>query len=186
MSNYVTSLQPKSRHRNPLRASPRHTILLVEDDGICSLTVAEVLRKQGFRVIEVQNANEAVIMMLLLPIDAIDVLFTDIELPGGMNGLTLAQRAREILPDVKVVIGSGQIQNDNCPKIADACFSKPYDLLSLPGDIEHLLTHGHVSGAQRQLDSVTKAGATSAARSRSTASRAMSSLLADDMHSALA
>lgn len=81
-------------------------ILYVEDDaGILELGVA-ALKDGGFRVQPVQS-GAAAMRELETPNAAIRVLVTDIDLPGGANGWEVAQRARELFPDVGVVYVSG-------------------------------------------------------------------------------
>ena len=71
--------------------------MLVEDEFLISEWVAESLSEQGFAVHTVTNAGEA---LRYLATEPVDVLFTDINLPGGMDGAALARRARELLPDL--------------------------------------------------------------------------------------
>jgi CheY-like chemotaxis protein len=85
---------------------PPLRVLLVEDEFLISEWVAEILAEQGFAVRAVSNAAEA---LLFLNSTAVDVLFTDINLPGGVDGLALAHRARELFPDLPVVYASGRV-----------------------------------------------------------------------------
>jgi CheY-like chemotaxis protein len=81
-------------------------VLLVEDEFLVSEWVTGSLEEQGFAVHAVTNAADA-----LRHLDAarVDVLFTDINLPGGVDGTTLARRARELLPDLPVVYASAGV-----------------------------------------------------------------------------
>ena len=83
-------------------------MLLVEDEFFISEWVAESLSDQGSVVRAVTNAADA---LRLLKSWAVDVLFTDINLPGGVDGTALARQAREMLPDLPVVYASGRINN---------------------------------------------------------------------------
>jgi CheY-like chemotaxis protein len=78
-------------------------VLVVEDEILIGEWVAQALSEQGFAVQAVTNAADAVGR---LAAEAVDVLFTDINLPGGMDGAALARRARELSPNVKVVYAS--------------------------------------------------------------------------------
>ena len=80
-------------------------VLLVEDEIFISEWVAESLSDQGFAVRTVTNATDA---LRHLESAAVDVLFTDVNLPGDMDGAALARRARELLPDLPVVYASGR------------------------------------------------------------------------------
>ncbi len=80
-------------------------VLLVEDECLISEWVAESLSDQGFAVHVAANAADALRHLATAPVD---VLFTDINLPGGMDGAMLARRARELLPDLPVVYASAR------------------------------------------------------------------------------
>jgi CheY-like chemotaxis protein len=80
-------------------------VLFVEDEVLISEWVAQSLVEQGFEVQTVSNAADALQRLKSLPID---VLFTDINLPGGMDGAVLARRAREMLPHLPVVYASAR------------------------------------------------------------------------------
>lgn len=100
-------------------------LLLVEDEFLISEMVAEDLSKQGFVVSAVANASDA---LSHLASAAVDVLFTDVKLPGGIDGMTLARRAREMRPDLPVVYASGHVNKfdlDRC--VPGSIFiAKPY------------------------------------------------------------
>lgn len=85
------------------------TILLVEDDHLVRRHVRANLLELGYRVIEAENGPDA-IRILKETID-IDLLFTDIILPGGMNGRSLADTAQALRPDLKVLFTSGYTEN---------------------------------------------------------------------------
>jgi len=90
-------------------ASQRERILLVEDDEDVRRYVAEALRDLGYRV---ETAPEASTALALLDTDApLDLLLTDVVLPGGMNGRQLAERARELRPNLRVLFATGYTRN---------------------------------------------------------------------------
>ncbi|MGD0418382.1 MAG: response regulator [Xanthobacteraceae bacterium] len=98
-------------------------VLLVEDEFLISEWVAETLSDYGFAVRTATNAADALRQIMSAPID---VLFTDINLPGGMDGATLARRARELLPDLPVVYASGRVL-DSKQRVPGSLFvAKPY------------------------------------------------------------
>jgi CheY-like chemotaxis protein len=102
------------------------SVLLVEDEFLISEMVADCLSQQGFSVAVVTNGADALRHLVSAPID---VLFTDINLPGGMDGTTLARRARELLPDLPVVYASGGVNMfDFTWRVPRSIFvAKPYD-----------------------------------------------------------
>jgi CheY-like chemotaxis protein len=101
-------------------------VLLVEDEFLISEMVAESLARQGFSVGTVTNGTDALRYLASAPVD---VLFTDINLPGGMDGKTLARRARDLLPGLPVVYASGGINMfDFAWRVPGSIFvAKPYD-----------------------------------------------------------
>jgi CheY-like chemotaxis protein len=100
-------------------------VLLVEDEFLISEWVAETLSDYGFAVRTATNAADALRQIMSAPID---VLFTDINLPGGMDGATLARRVRELLPDLPVVYASGRMNMlDSKQRVPGSLFvAKPY------------------------------------------------------------
>lgn len=132
------------------QASPRHTILVVEDECLVRMDVAHEFRRHGFSVFEAPDTDKA---LDLLQGEAIDLLFTDIRLPGAMDGLALAKFVQAALPEMKVVIASGGDPPEGNVMIADACFSKPYDFVHIVAVVRKLLADrerpGCRSGAPR-------------------------------------
>ncbi len=111
----------------PARAL-RSTILMVEDDILLRTPVAEFLRDHGFRVIEAESAAEA--KNVFLTGERIDVLFTDVRMPGEVSGIDLAMWARDLFNDVKIIITSGFARFDKHAQ--ELCgfsgvIQKPYD-----------------------------------------------------------
>jgi DNA-binding response OmpR family regulator len=92
-------MEPNVRTTEPIH------VLLVEDEILINEWVAQSLSEQGFAVQAVTNADDA---LGLLASDTIDVLFTDINLPGSMDGAALARRAREMLPNLPVIYASAR------------------------------------------------------------------------------
>lgn len=80
-------------------------VLVVEDETLISQWVAEALTEQGFAVTTALNADDA---LCCLATEHVDVLFTDINLPGSKDGAWLARRAREFRPDLPVIYASGR------------------------------------------------------------------------------
>jgi two-component system, response regulator PdtaR len=89
---------------NVKTTEPIH-VLLVEDEILINEWVTQSLSEQGFAVQSVTNAADA---LGHLASDPVDVLFTDINLPGQMDGAALARRARELLPNLPVIYASAR------------------------------------------------------------------------------
>ena len=73
-------------------ASTRQVVLIVEDEALVRMTAVDMIEEAGFEILEAANADEAI--LLLEARREITVLFTDIEMPGSMDGLRLAQAGR--------------------------------------------------------------------------------------------
>lgn len=81
----------------------RIRVLFVEDELFIREWIAQSLSEQGFAVDSVTNAADALVLIKRTPID---ILLTDINLPGGMDGTALARRARQLQPDLAVIYAS--------------------------------------------------------------------------------
>jgi len=112
------------------------TVLLVEDEVLISNLVAASLSEHGFNVHETTTADEA--LRYMHAGGDVDVLFTDVNLPGSMDGAELALRARELRPDLPIVYASGRYQPTDIGALVprSVFVSKPYD----PDDIGMLLS----------------------------------------------
>ena len=88
------------------------TVLIVEDEALVLCLLAEALEEQGFHVLAAENGVEA---LETLQQRHVDVLFTDVNMPG-LDGIELARRARALKPDLPVIYASGRMpfaDNDN-------------------------------------------------------------------------
>ena len=101
----------------------RAKVLLVEDEAIARLYLASELRGAKYEVFEASNADEA---LQILQSSAVDLLISDVVMPGSMDGIELAARAREVRGSLKIIILSGQLPQAPSAKVADGYFSKPY------------------------------------------------------------
>jgi CheY-like chemotaxis protein len=84
------------------------TILVAEDNAILRLNAIELLEEHGYTVVEADNAAEALKMMENRK--DVRLLFTDIQMPPGIDGLELAREVHNRWPKVKFVITSGQVR----------------------------------------------------------------------------
>ncbi|MEQ8516624.1 MAG: response regulator, partial [Chromatocurvus sp.] len=98
-----------SGHATDTLQAGTETLLLVEDDELVRQYASTQLSLLGYRVIEAANGIEAI--QVMRERDDIDLLFTDVVMPGGVNGPELAQQARELHPRLKVLYTSGYTQN---------------------------------------------------------------------------
>jgi CheY-like chemotaxis protein len=86
--------------------SPFPTVLVVEDEVLVRLVIADYLRECGYRVHEAVNAEEAV-AILQSPEVSVNVVFSDVEMPGTMDGFALARWIRTNKPGTEVILTSG-------------------------------------------------------------------------------
>jgi CheY-like chemotaxis protein len=106
-------------------AIKRPVVLIVEDDPLLRLTAVDMVEDAGFEAIEAADATQAV-AILEKRLD-IRVVFTDIDMPRGIDGMKLAALVRDRWPPIEIILTSGYF----APKPADLparClfFSKPY------------------------------------------------------------
>jgi CheY-like chemotaxis protein len=95
-----------STHVTPKPGASLQTILVVEDEILVRLAIADYLRECGYKVHEAVNAQEA-LAMLQSPEVAIDIVFSDVQMPGDMDGFGLARWIRANKPGVQVILTSG-------------------------------------------------------------------------------
>jgi len=81
------------------------TILVVEDESLVMIDIVDQLKLAGYRVVEAFNADEAIAILEADP--DIRLLFTDVDMPGSMNGLKLAAAVRDRWPPVRIIVTSG-------------------------------------------------------------------------------
>ncbi|MEJ1935149.1 response regulator [Nostoc sp. NIES-2111] len=99
------------------------TILLVEDEALIRTVMAEGLRDEGFTVIEAADAAEA--LAVLAAGLQVDVLFTDVRMPGTMDGLALARVVARTRPDIGVIVTSGHLV-ERPSELEEPILPKPY------------------------------------------------------------
>jgi two-component system, response regulator PdtaR len=115
----------------PQPTSKKRYVLVVEDDALVRIHAAEMVRDLGFDVIEASNADEAI--SLLEGFSDVAVVFTDIQMPGSMDGLRLIAVVRDQWPPVALLVTSGQVTPPATDLPLGARFvSKPY----MPYDLE--------------------------------------------------
>jgi two-component system, response regulator PdtaR len=117
------------------RLSP--VILIVEDEFLLRMDSAEVIENAGFEVIEAANADEAIAVLTARP--DIHVVFTDIQMPGSMDGLKLARFVRDRWPPIKIVATSGlvRVEDDDLPA-GSVFLRKPYHVAEVVAALREL------------------------------------------------
>jgi len=115
----------------PAEAAQR-VVLVVEDEVILRMAVSAHLRESGFVVIEAVDAEEAV--ELLSANHTIRLVFSDITMPGTMDGDQLAEWVSARYPEIRILLTSGITQRGKQPFIA-----KPYSFFELQRRIQEIL-----------------------------------------------
>lgn len=106
------------------------TVLVVEDEPLTRLSIVAALEDEGFIVFEAANADDAITE--LEANSDIQLVFTDVDMPGTMDGLRLADFVRNRWPPVHIIVTSGHRRPDSAfLPVNVPFFSKPY----LPEDI---------------------------------------------------
>jgi DNA-binding NtrC family response regulator len=104
------------------------TVLVVEDEVLISDTICDALKAGGFNVCHAETADAA--WRYLQSGHEIDVLFTDINLPGDIDGAELAVRARDLRPELPIVYASGRYTSSDFGELVprSVFLNKPYNL----------------------------------------------------------
>ena len=101
------------------------TVLVVEDEFWVMMSITADLIAEGYDVLTASNADKAI--EILESRNDIETIFTDIEMPGSMDGLKLAQAVRYRWPPVNIVIASGKRPRDNDLPKNIGFVAKPYE-----------------------------------------------------------
>ena len=118
------------------KSSP--VVLIVEDEPVLRMLAVEVVEEAGFIAIEARDADEAVI--LLESRTDIAMLFTDINMPGSMDGLKLAHAVRDRWPPIKILVVSGKQRLQPSELPSNSCFlGKPYQVTALVEELRSLV-----------------------------------------------
>jgi CheY-like chemotaxis protein len=117
-------------------------VLLVEDERAVRMVVVEVLSDLGYTVLEADNSQSG--LRIVETRARIDLLLTDVGLPGGMNGRQLADAAREQRPGLKVLFLTGYAENvavgNGRMEQGMEVMTKPFDLDKLVAKVEGMIS----------------------------------------------
>ncbi|UXS05473.1 response regulator (plasmid) [Agrobacterium tumefaciens] len=120
-------------HRLPM------TVLIVEDDALIRMDVADYLASEQINPVEAVNADEA--LAILQKRDDIQIVFTDVNMPGAMDGIELARLVRERWPALGIIVASGMVRPQRSTLPDDArFFEKPYDLERLSASMRAMVS----------------------------------------------
>lgn len=142
---YLPRHVDKTRTEQPfLHASAADTggtILIIDDEPAVRMLVAEALQELGYRTLEAETALAG--LVVLQSDQTIDLLLTDVSLPGGMNGRELAEAARVTRPDLPVLYMTGYAAHalfeHADAETAMAVLTKPFPIATLVSGVRELL-----------------------------------------------
>jgi CheY-like chemotaxis protein len=122
-----------------MQDSPRLAVLVVEDDPLVRALAVEIVEEAGYVALEAADADEAV--AILEARSDIAVLFTDINMPGSIDGLKLAHAVRERWPPIKIVMVSGKVElTANDLPSNSRFFAKPYQASKMVSELRSLIS----------------------------------------------
>lgn len=120
-------------------AATKAAVLVVEDEPLIRFATLDALEDAGYDVLEAASADEAMVLFRSRP--DIDIVFTDVNMAGSMDGLQLTQRVRAMRPNTGIIITSGVVRLDPMLLPANTVFlSKPYQYDEILSSIDQLLT----------------------------------------------
>jgi CheY-like chemotaxis protein len=113
-----------------LTAQKKSIVLVVEDESLTRMLAVSILEDEGYAVVEASNADRAI--AILSRRADIEIVFTDINMPGSMDGLNLATAIRDRWPLVKLIVTSGKnALSDSDLPTGGRFLNKPYSPLTL-------------------------------------------------------
>ena len=122
----------------------KEKILIVDDEGALLDVSSRILTELGYKTLCASNGDQALAILKETP--SIDLLFTDVVMPGSLNGLALAQAARELRPNLRILLASGftgkSLEPDESGDIVHSMLRKPYDNGDLAIYVRRILDHG--------------------------------------------
>jgi len=143
-----------STNPTPQPGTPVETVLVVEDEILIRHVIADYLRECGYRVFEAVNADEAV-AMIETPEISIDIVFSDVQMPGSMDGFALARWIRANKKGIQVILTSGVERSaDIAATLCEAgpLLEKPYEPQGVIERIRQLTANAGAGQMQARSD----------------------------------
>jgi CheY-like chemotaxis protein len=121
------------------RPLPVSTVLVVEDDEMLRTCIGNVVADAGFMAVEAANADEAVAVLECR--SDIALLFTDIQMPGSMDGLDLARTVHDRWPAIKIILVSGRAELSERERPVDSrFFQKPFAMKQMLEGLQEMIS----------------------------------------------
>jgi two-component sensor histidine kinase/DNA-binding response OmpR family regulator len=125
----------------PDPAAPTTNVLVVEDEMVLRMRAVDLVEDAGFTAVEAVSADEA--LAILEARSDISLLFSDIQMPGTMDGLKLAHAVHDRWPAIKIILVSGQIKLTDAERPADSrFFGKPLDVKRMVNELQEMVGTG--------------------------------------------
>ncbi|MGZ2379044.1 response regulator [Rhizobium brockwellii] len=119
-------------------------VLVVEDSTIIRMSAVDLVLSAGYEALEACDADEAI--RILESRNDIDLVFTDVQMPGTMDGIKLSHYIRDRWPPVRLIVASGAaILEERDLTMGSRAFSKPYDNHAITDAMAHLLSIGNAA-----------------------------------------
>jgi two-component system, response regulator PdtaR len=119
-------------------ASKRPVVLIVEDEAFVRMDAIEAIEAAGFDVIEASDADQAI--AILEQRNDIRLIFTDVQMPGSMDGLKLAHFVKDRWPPIKIIATSGHAKiTENDLPAGSRFLPKPYAIAEIASAIDQLI-----------------------------------------------
>jgi two-component sensor histidine kinase len=116
-------------------------VLVVEDEMLLRMRAVDIVEDAGYTPVEATNADDA--LAILESRSDIELLFTDIQMPGSIDGLKLAYAVHERWPLIKIILVSGQLKLTDKDKPVDSrFFGKPLDVKQMIGEMQDMIGNG--------------------------------------------
>ncbi len=117
--------------------SSKIKVLVVEDEFLIRMDLVDFLSNEAFEVYEAADADAAI--AVLEANDTIQVMFTDVDMPGSMDGLKLSAAVRDRWPPIRIVVTSGQrsVELKDLPA-GSLFYAKPYDHSAIAASLRGL------------------------------------------------
>lgn len=122
-------------------ASGPTNVLVVEDEMVLRMRAVDIVQDAGFTAVEAVNADQA--LAILEARSDISLLFSDIQMPGSIDGLMLAHAVHKRWPRIKIILVSGQVNISDSDKPADSRFiGKPLDAMQMVAELQAMMGNG--------------------------------------------
>src|ERR1700694_4918926 len=127
-------------HQTPVRRK----VLVVEDEMMLRMRAVDIVEDAGFTSVEAVDADEA--LAILESRSDIELLFTDIQMPGSMDGLKLAHAVHERWPSIKIILVSGQLAPTEADKPTNSrFFGKPLGVKQMIAEMQEMIGQGSLT-----------------------------------------